>query len=88
MELGSDIDVAKYIAGGIVVFDLMLRQVKWSQHLDLSTDHTQFRAYIYSSPTLIDLDADGQLEIIVGTSMVCRWRHTCPPPPLGDQTCL
>lgn len=72
-ELGKDIDIGKYIAGGIVVFDLSARRVKWLKHLDLSTDHTQFRAYIYSSPTLVDLDADEKLEIIVGTSMVRSW---------------
>lgn len=38
-------------------------------HLDLSTDSTQFRAYAYSSPTVADLDGDGKLEIIVGTSV-------------------
>lgn len=70
MELGKDIDIAKYIAGAVVVFDLRLRKIKWVQHLDLSTDHTQYRAYVYSAPTLVDLDGDGKLEIIVGTSMV------------------
>ena len=69
-ELGKDIDIAKYIAGAVVVFDLQLQNIKFVQHLDLSTDHTQFRAYIYSAPTLADLDLDGKLEIIVGTSMV------------------
>ncbi len=54
----------------MIVFDLHLRQVKWVQHLDLSTDLTSFRAYIYSAPVLADLDNDGKLEIIVGTSMV------------------
>lgn len=44
-------------------------QLKWIQHLDLTTDATQFRAYIYASPTVIDLDGDGRLEIIVGTSV-------------------
>jgi len=34
-------------------------QVRWSLHLDLTTDSTQFRAYIYSAPTLVDLDGDG-----------------------------
>ena len=69
-ELGKDIDMNKYVAGAIVVFDLHLRDVKWVQHLDLSTDHTLYRAYIYAAPTLADLDSDGKLEIIVGTSMV------------------
>ena len=69
-ELGKDIDTTKYIAGAIVVFDLHHRQVKWTQHLDLSTDLTSYRAYIYSAPVLADLDNDGKLEVVVGTSMV------------------
>lgn len=69
-ELGKDFDTTKYIAGAIVVFDLHLQKIQFVQHLDLSTDHTQYRAYIYSAPTLADLDLDGKLEIVVGTSMV------------------
>eukprot|EP00475_Leptophrys_vorax_P031313 TRINITY_DN47392_c0_g1_i1.p1 TRINITY_DN47392_c0_g1~~TRINITY_DN47392_c0_g1_i1.p1 ORF type:complete len:550 (-),score=28.73 TRINITY_DN47392_c0_g1_i1:140-1690(-) len=68
-ELEEGVDMSKYIGGAIVVFDLDTRQVKWSQHLDLTTDSTQFRAYIYSSPTVADVDGDGFLEIIVGTSV-------------------
>lgn len=66
-ELGG-IEIGKYVAGGIVVFDLDTKQVKWSTQLDLSTDTGTFRAYIYSSPTVIDLDGDGNLDILVGTS--------------------
>ncbi|KAM7463991.1 hypothetical protein LguiA_032112 [Lonicera macranthoides] len=66
-ELGG-IDIGKYVAGGIVVFNLDTKQVKWSAQLDLSTDTGTFRAYIYSSPTVIDLDGDGNLDILVGTS--------------------
>lgn len=39
------------------------------QHLDLSTDYTSFKAYAYSAPTLADVDGDGKLEVILGTSM-------------------
>ena len=38
-------------------------------HLDLTTDETKLRAYIYSSPAVADLDGDGTMEIAVGTSM-------------------
>ncbi|CAI5458896.1 unnamed protein product [Closterium sp. Yama58-4] len=68
-ELEEGVDMSKYIGGAIVVFDLHTQQLKWSQHLDLTTDSTQFRAYIYSAPTVVDLDGDGFLEIIVGTSV-------------------
>ncbi|KAL3639439.1 Protein DEFTIVE IN EXINE FORMATION 1 [Castilleja foliolosa] len=66
-ELGG-IDIGKYVAGGIVVFNLDTKEVKWSVQLDLSTDSSNFRAYIYSSPTVADLDGDGNLDILVGTS--------------------
>lgn len=66
-ELG-DIDIGKYVAGAIVVFNLDTKQVKWTAELDLSTDTANFRAYIYASPTVVDLDADGNLDILVGTS--------------------
>ncbi|KAJ7534472.1 hypothetical protein O6H91_13G096300 [Diphasiastrum complanatum] len=66
-ELGG-LEVNKYIGGSIVVFNLKTKQVKWSTHLDLSTDFGTYRAYIYSAPTVADLDGDGYLDIIVGTS--------------------
>jgi hypothetical protein len=56
-------------AGGIVVFDLRTRVVKWQQHLDLTTATTKFTAHMFSSPTLADIDADGHMEIVVGTSV-------------------
>ncbi|KAI9115933.1 hypothetical protein K1719_012863 [Acacia pycnantha] len=66
-ELGN-IDIGKYVAGAIVVFNLDTKQVKWTTELDLSTDTANFRAYIYASPTVVDLDGDGNLDILVGTS--------------------
>ncbi|KAF7825573.1 protein DEFECTIVE IN EXINE FORMATION 1 [Senna tora] len=66
-ELG-DIDIGKYVAGAIVVFNLDTKQVKWTTELDLSTDTANFRAYLYASPTVVDLDGDGNLDILVGTS--------------------
>ncbi|WOL02009.1 protein DEFECTIVE IN EXINE FORMATION 1 isoform X1 [Canna indica] len=66
-ELGG-IDIEKYVASGIVVFNLDTKQVKWTADLDLSVDSGNFRAYIYSSPTVVDLDGDGNMDILVGTS--------------------
>lgn len=66
-ELGG-IEIGKYVAGGIVVFNLHTKEVKWTAQLDLSTDTGNFRAYIYSTPTVVDLDGDGNLDILVGTS--------------------
>lgn len=56
------------MAGSIVVINLDTKQVKWTADLDLSTDTGNFRAYIYSSPTVVDLDGDGYMDILVGTS--------------------
>lgn len=58
------------MGSGVVAFDLRTRTVKWSTHLDLSTDSTTFRAYVYSPPTLADVDRDGKLEVVIGTSVV------------------
>ncbi|CAN1303841.1 Protein DEFECTIVE IN EXINE FORMATION 1 [Linum perenne] len=66
-ELGG-IDIDKYVAGSIVVFSLDTKQIKWTRELDLSTDTENFRAFIYSTPTVADLDGDGYMDILVGTS--------------------
>ncbi|KAL0491966.1 outer membrane protein assembly factor BamB [Acrasis kona] len=64
-----DVNIADYIAGGIVCVELKTGTVKWQIHLDMTTERVMRRAYIYSSPTVIDLDLDGHLEIIIGTSL-------------------
>lgn len=61
-----------------MVFNARTRSIKWQQHLDLSTDRTAFKAYINSAPTLADINDDGKLEIIVGTSMVSGCRLCYP----------
>lgn len=75
--VGKDGDPGKYLASGIVVYDLHTRGIKWNQHLDLSTRYTRYKAEIHSIPTLADIDNDGRLEIIVGTSM--GWVYVLDP---------
>ena len=62
-------DLGKYVANAIVVVDYETLATKWRAHLDLSTDTVSFRAYMYGAPTPADLDGDGRMEIVVGTSV-------------------
>ncbi len=55
--------------GGVVVFDLHSRILKWSQHLDLTTDNTTFKAHIFSPPTVADLDKDGKVRFWLRVSV-------------------
>jgi hypothetical protein len=64
-----DFDPEMYVAGGIVCWDLESQQWAWTVHLDLTTDKTRFKALIYGSPTVADLDGDGRSEVIIGTSL-------------------
>ena len=51
------------LPGGIVVYDLQTRALKWSQHLDLTTANTTFRAHMFSPPTRADIDRDGRVGL-------------------------
>jgi hypothetical protein len=64
-----DFDPSKYVAGGLACFDLQNQEWSWSVHLDLTTDRAKFKATIYSTPTVADLNGDGRSEVIIGTSM-------------------
>ena len=68
-ELGVNVDIGKYVAGGVYVADLETLEMRWQTHLDLSTDAVSYRAYMYSAPTVVDIDRDGYLEIALGTSV-------------------
>jgi len=41
----------------------------WLVHLDLTTDKSKFKALLYTTPTVADIDGDGRMEVVVGTSM-------------------
>jgi len=66
---GGDIDPDNYIAGGIACWDLNSQRWSWTVHLDLTTDKTRFKALIYASPTVADIDGDGRSEVLIGTSL-------------------
>jgi len=58
-----------YSATAVVAFDLMLHQVKWISRLELSVQTRHYHASFYSAPTIIDLDGDGELNIVIGSAM-------------------
>lgn len=68
-EYLENIDINKYVADGLICYDLYHQQYKWEIHLDLSTSLSDLKAYITSTPTVVDLDKDGILDIVVGTQM-------------------
>ena len=55
--------------GGVVCWDLEDEDWAWMVHLDLTTDRSSFKALIFGSPTVADLDGDGRSEVIIGTSL-------------------
>lgn len=64
-----DYDPSLYVAGGLACWDLQANEWSWMVHLDLTTDHTKFKALIYGTPTVADLDGNGRFEILIGTSL-------------------
>jgi hypothetical protein len=68
-KIAPDVQLHNYVACGLVAYNLRTRAMLWQIHLDLTTDLTKFRAFLYSNPVLADLDGDGKLETLVGTSV-------------------
>jgi hypothetical protein len=68
-KIAPDVQLHNYVACGLIAYNLQSRKMLWQLHLDLTTDLTKFRAFVYSNPVVADLDGDGKLEILVGTSV-------------------
>jgi hypothetical protein len=88
-RLDPDIDITKYIAGGVVVFGLKSSILKFTLRivslfskllfsycfiaqctaLDISTDRSVYRAHLYASPSVVDIDSDGEMDIFVPTAL-------------------
>ena len=63
-----DFDPSGYVAGGLACWDLNEQDWTWMVHLDLTTDTSKFKALIYSTPTVADIDGDIPLFLILITS--------------------
>jgi hypothetical protein len=64
-----DFTPGDYIAGGIGCWDLEEEDWTWLVHLDLTTDKSKFKALVYGTPTVADIDGDGRAEVLIGTSL-------------------
>jgi len=62
-------DGAKYAASAITCFNLPSTTVKWHTPLDLSFADRAYSPYIYESPSVGDIEGDGNTEIVVGTGL-------------------
>ena len=65
-------DPGQYMSGGVLLLDINARRWLWRTPLDLSTDHDDAQAIVYSSPTIAGW--------IVASWMVhgCPVHHTPP----------
>lgn len=50
------------------MYDLQRRTLEWQVQLEQTTNTIEYRAYIFTPPTIVDIDQDGFMEIVVGTS--------------------
>lgn len=63
--LPKDVDHSNYVMGALVAIDVITGKVKWSRELEKTTKRAKFPAYLLSSPTVINLDDDGVLDVVV-----------------------
>lgn len=63
--------LGNFVASALMMYSFDSRRWTTQEHLDLSTDGSDGhgrRAFTYNTPTVADLDGDGKMEIIIGTS--------------------
>ena len=68
-EQKYEYDYTMYVAGGLACYDLTLHTWLWTSQLDLTSAKATLQAHIYSSPIVVDIEGDGSLDVIVGTSL-------------------
>ena len=59
--------MCSYLATGVVCYDLQGQQWLWQVHLDVSTTTSTHPSRATSSPSVADLDGDGEKEVVVAT---------------------
>jgi outer membrane protein assembly factor BamB len=65
--LPPSVDPRDYVVSGIVIVDATTGTLLRRHNLDLSTAKTPFAAFVLSTPTVVDADGDGVVEIYLGT---------------------
>lgn len=68
-QFAPDIKLRNYVASGVVVFDLETLHVKWKTPFELTTEASPHKGYAYAPPTVVSLDNDGMMDIIVPTAV-------------------
>ena len=58
----------RYLVSALLLFNLTTMQVYKTYHLELTTRHLVFPGYVFAAPLVVDLDADGNVDIIVGSA--------------------
>eukprot|EP00013_Stygamoeba_regulata_P010467 CAMPEP_0177686876 /NCGR_PEP_ID=MMETSP0447-20121125/33810_1 /TAXON_ID=0 /ORGANISM="Stygamoeba regulata, Strain BSH-02190019" /LENGTH=726 /DNA_ID=CAMNT_0019197043 /DNA_START=39 /DNA_END=2216 /DNA_ORIENTATION=+ len=67
-RLGASVDISKYVASGVVAFDLNLRKIEFASPLDLTTVDVS-PAHVTTTPQVADMDRDGTPEIVVASGI-------------------
>ncbi len=65
----GNLDLDMYSASGIVIFDLTTRTLTHSLLLEIGTLKPGSDSALLASPTVVDMDMDGKLEIVIGSSL-------------------
>lgn len=60
----------------------MTKFVKWSVQLDMTTKNINFAAFIFDAPSVLDIDQDGKMEIIIGNSVGFIYILDCEGSPM------
>ncbi|CAN0342371.1 unnamed protein product [Ascophyllum nodosum] len=58
-----------YVSGSLLCWDIGRSEWRWTHDLGEAVTEMERGAYVYSSPTVADLEGDGSLEVVMGTAL-------------------